>query len=74
MRRTRATSLLTAQLLITIIPPAGSDLVLPKDIVARDDANEFAYDVTAGMKPGSYTLQIKPFVGKIVDQQIIVTK
>jgi hypothetical protein len=60
------------QLLITIIAPADSDL--PKDVVARDDAKEFSYDVTAGMKPGSYTLQIKPFVGKTVDQQIIVTK
>jgi len=62
------------QLLITIVPPAGSDLILPKDVVAKDDAREFAYDVTAGMKPGNYTLQIKPFVGKTVDQQIIVTK
>jgi len=62
------------QLLVTIETPADSELKVPKDIVVKDDKNEFSYDVTAGMKLGSYTLKIKPFVGNAVDQQITVTK
>jgi septum formation topological specificity factor MinE len=62
------------QLAVYIEAPADADLQLPKDLTIKDDKNEFSYDVTAGMKPGNYTLKIKPFVGNTVDQQIIVTK
>ena len=62
------------ELAVFIETPAGSGLDVAKDITVKDDKTEFAYDVKAGMKPGNYTLKIKPFVGNTVEQQINVVK
>jgi hypothetical protein len=62
------------ELYIRIDTPKDSGLKVPAEITIKDDLNEFSFDVTAGMKAGSYILTLVPGVGKPVEVQVIVTK
>jgi hypothetical protein len=53
------------------VTPAGGPTV-PADITVTDDKNEFSYTVTAGAKPGTYTLKITPSVGPPVTIPVTV--
>jgi hypothetical protein len=62
------------ELYIRIDTPKDADLKVPAELTVKDDLNDFSFDVTAGMKPGSYVLTLVPGVGKPVEVQVIVTK
>jgi len=62
------------ELYIRIDTPKDSELKVPAELTVKDDLNEFTFEVTAGMKAGSYILTLVPGVGKPVELQVIVTK
>ncbi len=51
---------------------AGSGVVVPAEVVAKDDRNDFDYTVTAGKKPGVYALKIVPSVGPALEIALTV--
>jgi hypothetical protein len=51
---------------------AGSEVVVPAEVVAKDDRNDFDYTVTAGKKPGVYALKIVPSVGPALEIALTV--
>ena len=51
---------------------AGSEVVVPAEVVAKDDRNDFDYTLTVGKKPGAYTVRIVPSVGPPVEVLLTV--
>ena len=51
---------------------AGSEVVVPAEVIAKDDRNDFDYTVTAGKKPGVYALKIVPSVGPALEIALTV--
>ena len=51
---------------------AGSEVVVPVEVIAKDDRNDFDYTVTAGKKPGVYALKIVPSVGPALEIALTV--
>lgn len=52
--------------------PEASGLKLPAEVVVTDDKDEFDYELTAGDKPGEYTIRLVPSVGEPVMVKVTV--
>ena len=50
----------------------GSEVVVPAEVIAKDDRNDFDYTVTAGKKPGVYALKLVPSVGPALEIALTV--
>jgi hypothetical protein len=55
---------------VRVEAPAG--LTGPGELTVKDDVNDFEYELTAGDKPGDYTVRLVPSVGEPVVVRVTV--
>jgi hypothetical protein len=60
------------QILVRVEPQAGSGITGPGEVTVKDDRNDFQYELTAGDKPGDYTVRLIPSVGEPVEYKVTV--
>jgi hypothetical protein len=59
-------------LAVRVEPQPGSGITGPGEITVSADLNEFEYELTAGDKPGDYTVRVIPAVGNPVEVKVTV--
>lgn len=52
--------------------PAGGEVKVPTEVTVPDDKDAVEYEVTAGNKPGEYTIKLVPSVGTPVEVKVKV--
>ncbi len=57
---------------VRIEPQSGSNITGPGEVAVKADKNEFRYELTAGDKPGEYTVKLIPSVGEPVEVKVTV--
>ncbi len=50
----------------------GSDLKIPSTITLKEDDRDFALEITAGFKKGSFSVRVTPDIGNAKDVKVIV--
>lgn len=57
---------------VRVEPPADSGITGPGEVTVKDDRNDFQYELTAGDRPGDYTVRVIPSVGEAVEVKVTV--
>ncbi|MGL6095974.1 MAG: hypothetical protein ACRC7O_09285 [Fimbriiglobus sp.] len=60
------------QIKVRIETPDSGAVTAPADVTVTDDKNDFEYPLTAGDKPGEYTIRLVPSVGDPVTVKVTV--
>jgi hypothetical protein len=57
---------------VRVEPQSGSNITGPGEVTAKADRNDFQYELTAGDKPGEYTVKLIPSVGEPIEVKVTV--
>ena len=60
------------ELKIRLEASVGSELSVPAELIVKDDRDNFDWILTAGRKPGSFTVTLRPSVGPAVVVAVVV--